>query len=79
MKPPVEDMRSRGLIQGDSAFPQHSPGEYSSLAAPAEVMPTESLLSLTFYRGLTMLMAIERDTEGRINYPMVAVNLSCTS
>ena len=51
-------------------------GEYSALAALAEVMPIESLVSVVFYRGLTMQVAVERDTEGRSNYSMIAVNPS---
>ena len=47
-KPPVEDVRSRGLIQGDSAFARYSPGEYSALEAPAKVITAESLLSVAF-------------------------------
>jgi len=63
-KSPFEDVRSRRLIQG---------------AAPAKVMPTQSFLSVTLYRGLTMPVAIERNTEGRSNYSMIAVNPSRTS
>jgi len=75
-KASFEDMRSRGLIQRDSVFAGHSLGEYSALAALAEVMPIESLVSVVFYRGLTMQVAVERDTEGRSNYSMIAVNTS---
>ena len=75
-KPHFEDMRSRGLIQGDSAFAPNSPGEYSALAAPAKVIRAQSLLSVAFYRGLTMQVAVERNTEGRSNYSMIAVNPS---
>ena len=73
-KASFEDMRSRGLIQRDSVFAGHSLGEYSALAALAEVMPIESLVSVVFYRGLTMQVTVERDTEGRSNYSMIAVN-----
>ncbi|CAZ83361.1 unnamed protein product [Tuber melanosporum] len=38
---PVEDIRSRGLIQGDSVFAGHPLGENSALAGLAEVMPIE--------------------------------------
>lgn len=75
-KASFEDMRSRGLVQRDSVFAGHSLGEYSALAALAEVMPIESLVSVVFYRGLTMQVAVERDAEGRSNYSMVAVNPS---
>ncbi|KAF3910427.1 hypothetical protein ABW20_dc0105531 [Dactylellina cionopaga] len=78
-KASFEDMRSRGLVQRDSMFAGHSLGEYSALAALAEVMPIESLVSVVFYRGLTMQVAVERDDQGRSNYSMCAVNPSRVS
>lgn len=75
-KASFEDMRSKGLVQRDSSFAGHSLGEYSALAALAEVMPIESLVSVVFYRGLTMQVAVERDETGRSNYGMCAVNPS---
>jgi fatty acid synthase subunit beta len=78
-KASFEDMRSKGLVQEDSSFAGHSLGEYSALAALAEVMPIESLVSVVFYRGLTMQVAVERDADGRSNYSMCAVNPSRVS
>ncbi|KAI4152760.1 MAG: hypothetical protein LQ340_002720 [Diploschistes diacapsis] len=75
-KASFEDMRAKGLVQRDSSFAGHSLGEYSALAALAEVMPIESLVAVCFYRGLTMQVAVERDAAGRSNYSMVAVNPS---
>jgi len=75
-KASFEDMLSKGLVQRDSSFAGHSLGEYSALAALAEVMPIESLVSVVFYRGLTMQVAVERDEQGRSNYSMCAVNPS---
>ena len=75
-KASFEDMRAKGLVQDDSSFAGHSLGEYSALAALAEVMPIESLVSVVFYRGLTMQVAVERDEAGRSNYGMCAVNPS---
>jgi len=75
-KASFEDMRSKGLVQADCLFAGHSLGEYSALAALAEVMPIESLVSVVFYRGLTMQVAVERDEAGRSNYSMCAVNPS---
>ncbi|KLJ08414.1 fatty acid synthase subunit beta [Blastomyces silverae] len=75
-KASFEDMRSKGLVQRDSSFAGHSLGEYSALAALADVMPIESLVSVVFYRGLTMQVAVERDELGRSNYSMCAVNPS---
>ncbi|KAH6659242.1 fatty acid synthase beta subunit dehydratase [Truncatella angustata] len=75
-KASFEDMRAKGLVARDSTFAGHSLGEYSALAALADVMPIESLVSVVFYRGLTMQVAVERDAEGRSNYSMCAVNPS---
>ena len=70
------DMRSRGLIQRDSVFAEHTLGEYSALAALAEVMPIESLVFVVFYRGLATQVAVERDSLGWSSYSMIAVNPS---
>nr|AAB41494.1 fatty acid synthase, beta subunit [Aspergillus nidulans] len=75
-KASFEDMRSKGLVQRDSSFAGHSLGEYSALADLADVMLIESLVSVVFYRGLTMQVAVERDEQGRSNYSMCAVNPS---
>lgn len=75
-KASFEDMKSKGLVARDSTFAGHSLGEYSALAALADVMPIESLVSVVFYRGLTMQVAVERDASGRSNYSMCAVNPS---
>ncbi|AEO70742.1 uncharacterized protein THITE_2122457 [Thermothielavioides terrestris NRRL 8126] len=75
-KASFEDMKAKGLVPRDSTFAGHSLGEYSALAALADVMPIESLVSVVFYRGLTMQVAVERDASGRSNYGMCAVNPS---
>ncbi|KYK59616.1 fatty acid synthase beta subunit dehydratase [Drechmeria coniospora] len=75
-KASFEDMKAKGLVPRDSTFAGHSLGEYSALAALADVMPIESLVSVVFYRGLTMQVAVERDATGRSNYSMCAVNPS---
>ena len=75
-KASFEDMKAKGLVPRDSTFAGHSLGEYSALAALADVMPIESLVSVVFYRGLTMQVAVERDEAGRSNYSMCAVNPS---
>ena len=75
-KASFEDMLSKGVVQRGSAFAGHSLGEYSALAALAEVMPIESLVSVVYYRGLTMQVAVERDEAGRSNYAMCAINPS---
>ncbi|KAF9438054.1 3-oxoacyl-[acyl-carrier-protein] synthase [Entomortierella beljakovae] len=78
-KAAFEDMRSKGLIQANCAFAGHSLGEYSALAAIGEVLPIESLVDVVFYRGMTMQVAVPRDSDGRSNYGMVAINPSRVS
>ncbi|KAI0787467.1 fatty acid synthase [Fomes fomentarius] len=74
-----EDMRSKGLVQLDSAFAGHSLGEYSALASIADVLPISALADVVFYRGITMQRAVERDSQNRSNYAMCAVNPSRVS
>jgi fatty acid synthase subunit alpha len=57
-----DDMRSKGLIQCNSAFAGHSLGEYSALASIAS-----HLVDVVFYRGITMQSAVERDLPNRSN------------
>jgi len=63
-------------MQRDSVSAGNSLGEYSALAALAEVTPIESLVSVVFYRGLTIQVPAERNTDGRSIYSMIAVNQS---
>ncbi|PYH98069.1 malonyl CoA-acyl carrier protein transacylase [Aspergillus ellipticus CBS 707.79] len=72
----IEDMKNKGLLADNCSFAGHSLGEYSALTAIAEIMPIESLVSVVFYRGLTMQMAVERDEQGRSNFSMCAVDPS---
>lgn len=71
-----DDMLSRGLVSPESLYAGHSLGEYSALCSVAEVMPLEALMSVVFYRGLTMQNAVTRDMEGRSSFAMCAVNPS---
>lgn len=71
-----EDMRSKGLIQEDAVFAGHSLGEYIALGCLSDFMTIESLLSVVFYRGLSMQVAIKRDDNGQTDFSMVAVNPS---
>ncbi|THV07258.1 fatty acid synthase [Dendrothele bispora CBS 962.96] len=75
-KAAFEDMRAKGFVQQDCAFAGHSLGEYAALASIADVLPISSLVDVVFYRGITMQRAVERDSEGRSNYAMCAVNPS---
>jgi fatty acid synthase subunit beta len=74
-----EDMRARGLVSEESSYAGHSLGEYSALTCMTEVLPIESLVSLVFYRGLTIQVAVEREEGGRSNFAMCAVDPSRVS
>ncbi|GAA5987569.1 hypothetical protein JCM5350_006044 [Sporobolomyces pararoseus] len=71
-----EDMRSKGLVQPSCAFAGHSLGEYSALASIADILPISAFVDVVFYRGITMQRAVERDSQNRSSYGMVAVNPS---
>ena len=73
-KASFDDMRDKGLVPEGSKFAGHSLGEYSALAAMANILPLEQLLSIVFYRGLSMQVAVDRDENGRSDYAMVAIN-----
>ena len=70
------DMQARGLISNNSSYAGHSLGEYSALCAVANVVPLENLMSVVFYRGLTMQFTVKRDEAGRSDFAMCAVNPS---
>ena len=73
-KAAFEDLKAKGLIPNDAPFAGHSLGEYAALASLADVMSIESLVEVVFYRGMTMQVAVPRDSLGRSNYGMIAVN-----
>jgi malonyl CoA-acyl carrier protein transacylase len=78
-KAAFDDMRAKGLVAQDAAFAGHSLGEYSALAAIADVLPISSLADVVFFRGITMQRAVQRDAEGKSQYAMMAVNPSRVS
>ena len=71
-----EHLRAKGMTPRDPFFAGHSLGEYAALGACTTFMPFEDLISLIFYRGLKMQNALDRDTSGRTDYSMVAVDPS---
>ncbi|KAK7423083.1 beta subunit of fatty acid synthetase [Neonectria magnoliae] len=71
-----QDMKAKGLVPDTYSFAGHSLGEFSALVAAANIMSIEKLVSVAFYRGLTMQVAVKRDIAGRSNYSMCAVNPS---
>ena len=75
-KAAFEDMNFKGLISEGSKYAGHSLGEYAALGAIANIMPLEQILSIVFYRGLSMQVAVERDEEGRSDFGMMAVDPS---
>lgn len=72
-------LKSKGLLSHDALFAGHSLGEYTALSTIGEIMPFEKMLSIVFYRGLTMQAAVDRDENGRSKFAMVAVNPSRVS
>ncbi|KAL6717773.1 beta subunit of fatty acid synthetase [Lecanora helva] len=70
------DMKAKGIIQEDARFAGHSLGEFGALGSVTDFMPIEKFVSLSFYRGLTMSLVMERDEFGRTEYSMMAVNPS---
>ncbi|OCF76033.1 fatty acid synthase subunit beta [Kwoniella mangroviensis CBS 8886] len=75
-KAAFDDMKAKGLIDTNAAFAGHSLGEYSALAAIADVLPISSLADVVFFRGITMQRAVQRDAEGKSQYAMMAANPS---
>jgi fatty acid synthase subunit beta len=75
-KAAFDDMKAKGLIDNTAAFAGHSLGEYSALAAIADVLPISSLADVVFFRGITMQRAVQRDAEGKSQYAMMAANPS---
>jgi fatty acid synthase subunit alpha, fungi type len=49
------------------------------LGAIGNVLSIENMVDVTFYRGMTMQVAVPRDAQGRSNYGMCAVNPSRVS
>jgi malonyl CoA-acyl carrier protein transacylase len=61
-------MCSKGLVQPGAAFAGQSLGEFSAVAAVADILPNSSLVDIMFYCGLTMQHTAKRDERGRSNY-----------
>ncbi|PIA16009.1 hypothetical protein COEREDRAFT_43350, partial [Coemansia reversa NRRL 1564] len=72
----VADMQAEKLVQRDAAFAGHSMGEFCALAALGDIFSIESMLDITFYRGLIMQSAVPRDAQGRSEFGMAAVDPS---
>ncbi|KAJ2076549.1 fatty acid synthase alpha subunit Lsd1, partial [Coemansia sp. RSA 988] len=72
----VADMRSKSLVQKNSAIAGHSLGELCALGALGDIFTIEDLLDIVFYRGMIMQSAIQRDAQGCSDFGMAAVNPS---
>ena len=72
-------LNSKGLIDSSALFAGHSLGEYTALSTIGDIMSLEKLLSVVFYRGLSMQAAVERDASGASKFAMMAVNPSRVS
>ncbi|KAF7712525.1 Uncharacterized protein PECH_003064 [Penicillium ucsense] len=71
-----EDLKSRGLVSPATTFAGHSLGEYAAIAAFGGLVPLETLMAIAFYRGLSMQVAVQRDSAGRSAFAMCALNPS---
>lgn len=71
-----QHLRSRGLIAPNAMFAGHSLGEYTAVSTIGQVVPFETLLSITFLRALLMNSAVTRDAQGLSQFGMVAINPS---
>ncbi|KAJ3389073.1 3-oxoacyl-[acyl-carrier-protein] synthase, partial [Entophlyctis sp. JEL0112] len=69
-----QDMKANGVVPTDCVFAGHSLGEYAGLSAVGETLSIEALIDVVFYRGMIMQVAVPRDSLGRSDYGMCAVN-----
>lgn len=69
-----EDLESRGVLSKTTTFAGHSLGEYTAILALGKLVPLETLMSIVFYRGLSMQVAVERDEANRSPFAMFAIN-----
>ncbi|XP_044721306.1 acyl transferase domain-containing protein [Hirsutella rhossiliensis] len=67
-------LKAKGLVDPSALFAGHSLGEYTALSTIGSIMPFEKVLSVVFYRGLTMQSAVARDAHGRSNFSLMAVD-----
>ncbi|KAJ2352442.1 fatty acid synthase alpha subunit Lsd1, partial [Coemansia sp. RSA 2611] len=72
----VADMRAKSLVQRGAVFAGHSLGEYAALSSISSILQIEDILDLVFFRGMLMQSSVERDSQGRSQYGMVAVDPS---
>ncbi|GFP58645.1 fatty acid synthase subunit beta [Trichoderma asperellum] len=69
-------LQSKGLIKANALFAGHSLGEYTAVSTIGQVVPFETLLSITFLRAILMNSAVTRDAQGHSQFGMVAINPS---
>ncbi len=66
----LTDLKKRSLFSKDMMFGGHSLGEYSSLAACANIISLEKMIEVVYQRGLTMQNFVPRNEEGISPYGM---------
>ncbi|MBD8506046.1 DUF1729 domain-containing protein [Hoyosella sp. G463] len=69
----VATLRESEVLVDDAVFCGHSVGEYTALAAIAEVLPLEVVLEVVFRRGSAMHALVPRDADGRSDYRLAAI------
>jgi enoyl reductase-like protein/acyl dehydratase len=69
----LRELRELGVYVPDALFCGHSVGEYSALAAVAQVVSLAGMIEVVYHRGLTMDRLIERAADGRSPYAMGVV------
>ncbi|KAJ2897754.1 fatty acid synthase alpha subunit Lsd1, partial [Coemansia aciculifera] len=72
----VADLRANSLVQKHASFAGHSLGEYAALFSLSGMLNLEEVVELSFYRGLLMQSAVERDAQGYSQFGMLAVDPS---
>jgi fatty acid synthase subunit beta len=73
-KATFDQLEAAGLVPSDAIFAGHSLGEYAGLSAFGKVLAVEALVELVFLRGMVMQRIVQRDSQGRSSYGMVAAN-----
>jgi len=58
----------------DFMFAGHSLGEYAAITAVTGCVDIASLLDVMFMRGMTMQSVVERDSSGKSDFGMMAVD-----